>query len=72
MKLHLERLKLLDERIEQLSQMSATALNRHRDAVAPLAVVPGSGVNSAQQKIAEVGVDGGSRRVIFRGGVAGP
>ena len=57
LKLHLERLKLLDEQIGQLSQMSATALNQHQQAVARLAQVPGFGVESAQQMIAEVGVD---------------
>jgi len=57
LKLHLERLKLLDEQIGQLSQMSATALNPHQQAVARLAQVPGFGVESAQQMIAEVGVD---------------
>ncbi len=37
--------------------MSATALNRHPQAVARLAEVPGFGVESWQQMIAEVGVD---------------
>lgn len=57
LKLHLERLKLLDEQIDQLSQMSATALKKHQDAVVRLAEVPGFGIESAQQFIAEVGVD---------------
>jgi len=57
LKLHLERLQLLDEQISQLSQMSATALQKHPQAVARLAEVPGFGVESAQQMIAEVGVD---------------
>jgi transposase len=57
LKLHMERLKLLDEQIDQLSQMSATALNKHEDAVVRLAQVPGLGVESSQQMIAEVGVD---------------
>ena len=57
LKLHLERLKLLDEQIDQLSQMSATALKKHQDAVVRLAAVPGFGAESAQQMIAEVGVD---------------
>ncbi|MGD0362669.1 MAG: transposase [Bryobacteraceae bacterium] len=55
--LHLERLQLLDEQIRQLSQMNAAALNRHPKAVARLAEVPGFGVESSQQMIAEVGVD---------------
>lgn len=57
LKLHMERLKLLDEQIDQLSQMSATALKKHQDAVVRLAKVPGFGVDSAQQMIAEVGMD---------------
>lgn len=57
LKLHLARLKLLDEQIGQLSQMGAAALETHQDAVARLAEVPGFGVQSAQQFIAEVGVD---------------
>jgi transposase len=47
LKLHMERLKLLDEQIDQLSQMSATALKKHGDAVERLAKVPGFGVESA-------------------------
>jgi len=57
LKLHMERLQLLDEQIDQLSQMSATALHKHQDGVVRLAKVPGFGVESAQQMIAEVGVD---------------
>jgi transposase len=37
--------------------MSATALKKHQDAVVRLAKVPGLGVDSAQQMIAEVGMD---------------
>jgi transposase len=57
LKLHLKRLKLLDEQIQELSEMAAKALNKHQDAVARLAEVPGFGVETAQQMIAEVGVD---------------
>jgi transposase len=57
LKLHLERLELLDKQIEELSRMSAHALHAHQDAVVRLAKVPGFGVESAQQIIAEVGVD---------------
>ena len=60
LKLHLERLKLLDQQIDQLSQRSATALKQHQDAVVRLAEVPGFGIESAQQRIAEVGVDAGA------------
>jgi len=57
LKLHLERLKLLDEQIDKLGQLHATALKRHQDTVVRLAKVPGFGAESAQQMIAEVGVD---------------
>lgn len=57
LKLHLKRLELLDEQIDQLSQMMAAALQKHQDAVVRLAQVPGFGVDSAQQMIAEIGVD---------------
>lgn len=55
LKLHLERLKLLDEQIDPLSQMSAAALRTNQSAVARLAEVPGFGAESSQQMIAEVG-----------------
>lgn len=51
----LEELRLLDQQIEQLEQEMATLLLRHQQAVERLAEVPGLGVNSAQQIIAEVG-----------------
>ncbi len=57
LKLHLERLELLDKQIDELSRMSAQALQAHQDAVVRIAKVPGFGVESAQQIIAEVGVD---------------
>jgi transposase len=57
LKLHLERLELLDKQIVELSLMSAQALQSHQDAVVRVAKVPGFGVESAQQIIAEVGVD---------------
>lgn len=57
LKLHLERLELLDKQIEELSQMSAKALLAHQNAVVRVAKVPGFGVESAQQMIAEIGVD---------------
>lgn len=57
LKLHLQRLQLLDDQIERLSQLQATALKQHQDAVSRLAQVPGFGVESAQQLIAEIGVD---------------
>src|SRR5260370_836985 len=41
----------------ELSRMSAKALMSHQNAVVRVAKVPGFGVESAQQMIAEVGVD---------------
>lgn len=57
LKLYLERLALLDKQIVQLEQMTADAMKPHEDAVIRLAQVPGLGVDSAQQIIAEVGAD---------------
>jgi len=57
LKLYLERLHLLDQQIGQLDQMIATALRQHQDAVIRVAEIPGFGVDSAQQLIAEMGVD---------------
>jgi transposase len=57
LKLHLERLDRLDRQIEELSRRSGKALQPHQDAVVRVAKVPGFGVESAQQLIAEVGVD---------------
>jgi transposase len=55
--LYLERLQLLDQQIDKLDRMAAGALKKHEDAVIRLAQTPGLGVDSAQQIIAEVGVD---------------
>jgi transposase len=57
LKLSLARLNLLDEQIDDLDQMTATAMKKHQDAVIRLAEVPGLGWDSAQQLIAEIGVD---------------
>jgi transposase len=57
LKLYLERLQLLDEQIGKLDQMIATALKKYEDAVIRVAQTPGFGVDSAQQIVAEVGVD---------------
>jgi transposase len=54
--LQLERLQLIDTQIAKLNGMIAQALKPHQDAVMRLAEVPGLGVDSAQQIIAEVGV----------------
>lgn len=54
--LQLERLQLIDTQIGQLNGLIAQATKPHQDAVMRLAEVPGLGVDSAQQVIAEVGV----------------
>jgi len=51
----LEELRLIDEQIGKLNQEMANLLRRQQDAVERLAEVPGLGVASAQQIIAEVG-----------------
>jgi len=57
LKLYLQRLELLDQQIDHLDQMVATALKQHEDAVIRVAEIRGFGVDSAQQIIAEMGVD---------------
>jgi transposase len=54
--LQLERLHLIDRQIAKLNSMIAQAMKPHQEAVMRLAEVPGLGVDSAQQIIAEVGV----------------
>lgn len=46
----------IERRIEELEQEMATMLRAHQDQVQRLAEIPGLGVDSAQQIIAEVGV----------------
>jgi transposase len=55
LKMALEELQLIDDQIGQLDQEMASLLSQHQDAVKRLAEVPGLGVDSAQQIIAEVG-----------------
>jgi transposase len=55
LKMMLEELRLIDNQIGQLDQEMANLLSQHQDAVQRLAEVPGLGVDSAQQIIAEVG-----------------
>ena len=52
----LDRLQLVDKQIAELNRETAEAMREHGDAVARLAEVPGFGADSAQQVIAEVGV----------------
>jgi transposase len=54
-KLALEELRLIDDQIGRLDREMASLLSAHQDAVQRLAEVPGLGVDSAQQIIAEVG-----------------
>ena len=57
LKLYLERLQLLDQQIVILDAAMAKELSNHQDAVLRIAEMPGFGVDSAQQIIAEIGVD---------------
>jgi len=57
LKMTLEELRLLDEKINKLDQEMANLLSAHQQAVERLAEVPGLGADSAQQIIAEVGPD---------------
>jgi transposase len=54
-RLALDDLQLIEQQIGQLDQEIAGLLREHQDAVQRLAEVPGLGVDSAQQIIAEVG-----------------
>jgi transposase len=58
--LQLERLQLIDTQIGKLNRLIAQAMKPHQEAVMRLAEVPGLGVDSAQQIIAEVGVQAGT------------
>jgi transposase len=55
LKMALEELQFLEQQMGQLDQEIANLLRPHEDAVKRLAEVPGLGVDSAQQIIAEVG-----------------
>src|ERR1700681_2258164 len=59
LKMFLEELQFLEQQIGQLDQELATLLHPHQDAVQRLAEVPGLGVDSTQQIIAEVGPTAG-------------
>src|SRR5689334_6468793 len=54
-KLALEELQLIEQQSAQLDQEMAILLRQHQEAVQRLAEVPGLGVDSAHQIIAEVG-----------------
>jgi len=55
LKFSLQDLQLIEQQIAQLDQEMAILLTQHQDAVQRLAEVPGLGVDSAHQIIAEVG-----------------
>lgn len=55
LKLFLDRLDLIERQLETLHRQIAKALHQHQQAVLRLAAIPGFGVDSAQQVIAEVG-----------------
>ena len=55
LKLTLDELRLIEAHLGQLDQQMADLLAEHHEAVRRLAEVPGLGVDSAQQIIAEVG-----------------
>jgi transposase len=55
LKMALEELQFIEQQIGQLDQEVANLLSQDQDAVQRLAEVPGLGVDSAQQIIAEVG-----------------
>jgi transposase len=55
LKMSLEELQLIEQQMDQLDREIANLLSHYQDAVQRLAEVPGLGVNSAQQIIAEVG-----------------
>ena len=55
LKLTLEELRVIEDHLGQLDQQMADLLTSHHEAVQRLAEIPGLGVDSAQQIIAEVG-----------------
>jgi len=57
---YLHQLQLIDPQIAKLSGLIAEALKPHQEAMARLAEGPGLGPDSAQQVIAEVGVQASS------------
>ena len=52
---HLDHLKLVENQLDELSQLTGEALREHGDAIARLAEIPGIRVLSAQQIVAEAG-----------------
>jgi len=60
LRLYLNRYQVMVEQIAELDSLVAEALKPHQEAVVRLALAPGLGVDSAQQIIAEVGVEAGT------------
>jgi transposase len=56
LRLFLERLELIEREMAELKLSIASSLQNHQAAVMRLAAVPGFGIDSAQQVIAEVGL----------------
>jgi len=55
LKMSLQELQQIEEQMDQLDQETAALLQEHQDAVRRIAEVPGLGVESAHQIIAEIG-----------------
>jgi transposase len=55
LQLYLQRLDVIEAQIAELESMIAEAMKAHEDAIVRLAELPGLGVDSAQQIIAEIG-----------------
>jgi transposase len=55
LKQSLERLRLLEQHLDELKKSMAQALEAHQQVVARIAEVPGMGAHAAQQVIAELG-----------------
>jgi transposase len=53
--LYLDRLDLIESQLTKLERMIAESMKAHEDAIVKLAELPGLGVDSAQQIIAEIG-----------------
>ena len=55
LKQHLEQLRLVDKQLQELSELTASALKIHAEAIERLVQVPGIRVVAAQQIVAEAG-----------------
>lgn len=57
LKQHLEQLRLVDKQLQELSELTASALKIHAEAIERLVQVPGIRVVAAQQIVAEAGAE---------------